>query len=190
MSSLSCYHGREDIWSSKARKLSAVSSIVVIGKAGWVQNFLNQHNKKLSKASLLGKICVAVSVLPVTSFTFFLYVFYQKQKTFHWWDDWNSIWLLIASYLQHTLRQGGRSSAQFKSPKSAHVMSIIKSSYPLNMLVRCLLRGMIYVLGILRTGISTFPKLHTYLRKIEPAETQNPRKIIRCALNKGGRWPR
>ena len=60
---------------STARKLSAVSSIVVIGKVGWVQNFLNQHNEKLSKASLLGKICVAVSVLPVTYFTFFLYVF-------------------------------------------------------------------------------------------------------------------
>ena len=46
---------------------------------------------------------------------------------------------------------------------------------------------MIYVLEILTTGISTFPKLHIYHRKIEPAETQNPRKIIRCALNKGGR---
>ena len=44
--------------------LSAISSIVIIGKNG-VQNFLQRHQEKLSEASLLGKICVATSVLPV-----------------------------------------------------------------------------------------------------------------------------
>ena len=50
--------------SSSASFLSAVSSVVVIGKVG-VQNFLNRHGEKLSKASVLGKICIAGSVLPV-----------------------------------------------------------------------------------------------------------------------------
>ena len=49
---------------SSASRLSAVSSIVVIGKVG-VQNFLNRHSEKLSRTTVLGKICVAVSVLPV-----------------------------------------------------------------------------------------------------------------------------
>ena len=44
--------------------LSAISSVTVIGKGG-VQNFLNRHQAKLSEASILGKICVAASVLPV-----------------------------------------------------------------------------------------------------------------------------
>ena len=49
---------------SSASRLSAVSSIVVIGKVG-VQNFLKRHSEKLSKTSVLGNICVATSVLPV-----------------------------------------------------------------------------------------------------------------------------
>ena len=49
---------------TSASYLSALSSIVVIGKVG-VQNFLNRHEEKLSNASLLGKVCVAASVLPV-----------------------------------------------------------------------------------------------------------------------------
>ena len=49
---------------SSASYLSALSSIVVIGKVG-IQNFLNRHEEKLSNASLLGKVCVAASVLPV-----------------------------------------------------------------------------------------------------------------------------
>jgi len=44
--------------------LSAISSISVICKNG-VQNFLNRHEAKLEEASILGKICVASSVLPV-----------------------------------------------------------------------------------------------------------------------------
>lgn len=48
--------------------LSAISSIFAIGKCG-VQNFLQRHEEKLSEASILGKICVAASVLPVFVFT-------------------------------------------------------------------------------------------------------------------------
>ena len=51
-------------YATQASLLSAVSSIVIIGKNG-VQNFLQRHQEKLSEASLLGKICVATSVLPV-----------------------------------------------------------------------------------------------------------------------------
>ena len=44
--------------------LSATSSFFFIAKTG-VQNFLQRHKEKLSEASILGKICVAASVLPV-----------------------------------------------------------------------------------------------------------------------------
>ena len=43
--------------------LSATSSIIAIGVNG-VQNFLQRHQEKIDEASLLGKICVAASVLP------------------------------------------------------------------------------------------------------------------------------
>ena len=43
---------------------SAISSILVIGKIG-IHNFFKEHNKELSKASLLGKIYIAASVSPV-----------------------------------------------------------------------------------------------------------------------------
>ena len=52
--------GRE----TEAGVLSALSSLVLIGKVG-VQNFLARHHDKLSSTTLLGKICVAASVLPV-----------------------------------------------------------------------------------------------------------------------------
>jgi len=44
--------------------LSAISSFFAIGKSG-VQNFLQRHDEKLSESSILGKICIAASVLPV-----------------------------------------------------------------------------------------------------------------------------
>ena len=44
--------------------LSGTTSILVIGRVG-VQNFFNGQQEELAKASLLGKICVAISVLPV-----------------------------------------------------------------------------------------------------------------------------
>ena len=47
-----------------ASRLSAVSSVVLIGKVG-VETFWSRHIEKLSQASILGKICVAASVLPV-----------------------------------------------------------------------------------------------------------------------------
>ena len=43
---------------------SAVTSLLVIGKVG-IQGVFKEHNKELSKASLLGKIYVATSVAPV-----------------------------------------------------------------------------------------------------------------------------
>ena len=49
---------------TSAELLSAASSVFFIGKTG-VQNFLQRHEEKLSEASILGKICVAASVLPV-----------------------------------------------------------------------------------------------------------------------------
>ena len=44
--------------------LSAISSFIFISKNG-VENFLQRHQEKLSEASILGKVCVAASVLPV-----------------------------------------------------------------------------------------------------------------------------
>ena len=43
---------------------SGISSILVIGKVG-VESFLKRHEDKLSRTSLLGKICLAASLLPV-----------------------------------------------------------------------------------------------------------------------------
>ena len=49
---------------TSASLLSAFSSILFIGKNG-AQNFLLRHEEKLSKASILGKIFIGASVLPV-----------------------------------------------------------------------------------------------------------------------------
>ena len=49
---------------TNAGLLSTISSIFAIGKSG-VQNFLQRHEEKLSESSILGKICVTASVLPV-----------------------------------------------------------------------------------------------------------------------------
>ena len=54
--------------STLAGVLSGVSSILVIGKVG-VQNYLGRQEMKLTRTSLLGKICLAVSVLPAFVFT-------------------------------------------------------------------------------------------------------------------------
>ena len=43
---------------------SAITSLLVIGKVG-IQDFFKKHDKDLSKASLLGKIYIAISVSPV-----------------------------------------------------------------------------------------------------------------------------
>ena len=43
---------------------SAITSLLVMGKVG-VQNFFNKHEQELSKASVLGRIYIAISVLPV-----------------------------------------------------------------------------------------------------------------------------
>ena len=49
---------------SPSSLLSATASIFLICING-VQNFLKRHEEKLSEASILGKVCVAASVLPV-----------------------------------------------------------------------------------------------------------------------------
>ena len=49
---------------SSAGLASGISSILVIGKVG-VESFLKRHEDKLSRTSLLGKICLAASLLPV-----------------------------------------------------------------------------------------------------------------------------
>ena len=49
--------------SSESRN-SAITSLLVIGKVG-IQDFFKKHDKDLSKASLLGKIYIAISVSPV-----------------------------------------------------------------------------------------------------------------------------
>jgi len=54
--------------STLAGILSGVTSILVIGKVG-VQNYLGRQEKKLTSTSLLGKICLAASVLPAFVFT-------------------------------------------------------------------------------------------------------------------------
>ena len=43
---------------------SAVTSLLVIGKLG-VQDFFKNHDKESTKASLIGKVCIAISVAPV-----------------------------------------------------------------------------------------------------------------------------
>ena len=47
-----------------ASRLSAVSSVVLIGKVG-VETFWSRHNEKLSQTSILVKFCIAALVLPV-----------------------------------------------------------------------------------------------------------------------------
>ena len=54
--------------STLAGILSGVTSILVIGKVG-VQNFLRRQENKLTRTSLLGQVCLAVSVLPAFVFT-------------------------------------------------------------------------------------------------------------------------
>ena len=49
---------------SPASLLSGTSSIIIISTNG-AQNFLQRHEEKLLEASILGKICVAASVLPI-----------------------------------------------------------------------------------------------------------------------------
>ena len=49
--------------STQASILSGVTSILVIGKVG-VQNYLGRQEKELTGTSVLGKFCLAVSVLP------------------------------------------------------------------------------------------------------------------------------
>ena len=49
---------------SPASLLSGTSSIIIISTNG-AQNFLQRHEEKLLEASILGKICVTASVLPV-----------------------------------------------------------------------------------------------------------------------------
>ena len=46
---------------------SAISSVLVIGKVG-IQDFFKKHDKNLSKASLPGKIYIAISVAPLFVF--------------------------------------------------------------------------------------------------------------------------
>ena len=69
---------------SSASFLSALSSIVVIGKVG-VQNFLNRHEDKLFHASLLGKVCAAASVLPVLLLTALFKI--GAAASNHVWDE-------------------------------------------------------------------------------------------------------
>ena len=57
--------------SSESRS-SAITSLLVIKKVG-VQNFFKKHDKELSKASLLGRICIAASISPA----FVLVAFYK-----------------------------------------------------------------------------------------------------------------
>ena len=49
---------------TSAGLLSAISSVFFISKTG-VENFHQRHEAKLSETSILGKICVAASVLPL-----------------------------------------------------------------------------------------------------------------------------
>ena len=48
--------------------LSGATSILVIGRVG-VHNVFNEEKEELAKASLLGKVCIAISVLPVLVLT-------------------------------------------------------------------------------------------------------------------------
>ena len=68
---------------TEASFLSAISSIVLIGRVG-VQNFLTRHHDELSSTTLLGKICVAASVLPV-----FILVAFVKISTAAYISVWN-----------------------------------------------------------------------------------------------------
>ena len=77
---------------SSASFLSALSSIVVIGKVG-VQNFLNRHEDKLFQASLLGKVCVATSVLPVLLLTAIFKI--GAAASNHVWDERTKMVLIL-----------------------------------------------------------------------------------------------
>ena len=77
---------------SSASFLSALSSIVVIGKVG-VQNFLNRHEDKLFQASLLGKVCVATSVLPVLLLTALFKI--GAAASNHVWDEKTKMLLIL-----------------------------------------------------------------------------------------------
>ena len=43
---------------------SAATSLLVIGKLG-IQDYLKRHNRELMRSSLIGKVCLAISVAPV-----------------------------------------------------------------------------------------------------------------------------
>ena len=49
---------------SPAGLASGISSILVLAKVG-VESFLKRHEEKLTRTSLLGKVCLAASLLPV-----------------------------------------------------------------------------------------------------------------------------
>ena len=82
-------------WTTRSL-LSAMTSILVIGKVG-VQRFFKEleQDRKLTKASLLDKVSVAASVLPV-----FLFIALFKIGTIAITFAWNSgsagIWILLA----------------------------------------------------------------------------------------------
>ena len=48
--------------------LSGATSLLVIGRVG-VHSIFNEEKEELAKASLLGKVCIAISVLPVLVLT-------------------------------------------------------------------------------------------------------------------------
>ena len=52
--------GKSSLQSTNA----AVTSLLVIGKLG-IQDYLERHNRELTRASLIGKACLAISVAPV-----------------------------------------------------------------------------------------------------------------------------
>lgn len=77
-------------YATPASMLSAISAIIVISKTG-VQNLMQRHGKKLSETSVLGKICVAASALPV-----FLLVNAFKIGFRSYIRTWNAMISLVA----------------------------------------------------------------------------------------------
>ena len=77
---------------SSASLASGISSILVIGKVG-VESFLNRHDEKLAKTSLLGKICLAASVLPVFVLTALFKI--GSIAITYVWDEPGGILLLL-----------------------------------------------------------------------------------------------
>ena len=77
-------------YATPASMLSAISAIIVISKTG-VQNLMQRHEKKLSETSVLGKICVAASALPV-----FLLVNAFKIGFRSYIRTWNAMISLVA----------------------------------------------------------------------------------------------